>query len=689
MSNIYLLNETNEQIIQPSTVSIKLMSHQKTVVKRMLDVEKEGFIEIDKLQLGGEEITEAKVFTNIAILGDKVGAGKTLDIVTLLSVRPALDLKSYNLGGSRYISIIGNFPYKKCDTNLVLVPHKLILQWKTQFEKSLNLNVLTITTNKQIDNIVVLYDAVYKNWKNEDITYKTEKIELEKIKNVDVILIGDTMFRRFVSACKNILWNRFIIDEADTIKIPRFEPSLHYNFLWLVTGTPANLFHATSKSIMCSILKDINYNILNKLVIKNDDKFIEQSIILPNPKRLCIKCLTPRELNIIRDLIPSSILQMINAGNSDEAIKALNCNVDTDDNIFQVITKNLVDNIGNKKIELEAETKRIYHPSLLIEKERHIASIKNQIEKLEEKYNTIKKNIYELNNDYCPVCLDTFNKPVIVKCCNKFFCFDCLAVSLGELHNNKCPNCRQVINLSDLHIISKEVIDKKENIPNKNKHDLKDKLDVLIDLIHNKPEGSFMVFANYTETFSKIEKKFNEENITYHILKGQATTVKKHIDDFENKKVQVLMLNAQYFGAGMNLQMTTDLVIYHRFNSYMEEQIIGRAQRNGRKGALNVYYLLHDNENNLINDNFNFEDVKNIHYTDWLEEEKNKNIQNLDNNLSINNIPLKENTNDCISVDGKKNKLIDENDNFEKIIMEIEDDTFNINNFNLNDFECI
>ena len=30
---------------------------------------------------------------------------------------------------------------------------------------------------------------------------------------------------------------------------------------------------------------------------------------------------------------------MINAGNSEEAIKALNCNIDTDDNIFQVITK--------------------------------------------------------------------------------------------------------------------------------------------------------------------------------------------------------------------------------------------------------------------------------------------------------------------------------------------------------------
>ena len=51
---------------------------------------------------------------------------------------------------------------------------------------------------------------------------------------------------------------------------------------------------------------------------------------------------------------------MINAGNSDQAIKALNCNVDTNENILQVITKNLMDSIENKKIELEAEKKKHY-----------------------------------------------------------------------------------------------------------------------------------------------------------------------------------------------------------------------------------------------------------------------------------------------------------------------------------------
>jgi SNF2 family DNA or RNA helicase len=213
-----------------------------------------------------------------------------------------------------------------------------------------------------------------------------------------------------------------------------------------------------------------------------------------------------------------------------------------------------------------------------------------------------------------------FINPIITECCKSCFCFDCLAVSLGELKTNKCPNCRKIINQKELHLISSTKVEK---TPTNEKYDLKDKLDVLIDLILNKPDGRFMIFANYNETFSKIELKLKEYETEYHILKGQNSVIKKYIDDFTNKKVRILMLNATYFGAGMNLQMTTDLIMYHRFTNEMEEQIIGRAQRFGRKTQLNVYYLLHENESNNIEDKFKFEDQGLIHYSDFLENDKN------------------------------------------------------------------
>jgi len=623
-----LLTEDDEQINQPPYINIKLMNHQKTIVKRMLDLETDRTIKIPEIELGyyyqAVKYKDVSIKTNVGILGDKVGAGKTLDIISLISMKPKIEFVDKQLITGKYISFSGEKEHTKINTNLVIVPHKLIPQWKSNFEKALNLKVLTITMNKQIDELILKKIVKIKTWNNTEVDKELWYLDVEKLKNINVVLVGDTMYKRLIEYSNYVLWNRCIIDEADTIKLCKLmEECLNFNFLWLITGTPSGLNNCRRGPFYKEIFETSRHFDIKHLIIKNDDEYIESSIVLPDPNMICIRCLTPKELNIVKNFISPSILQMINAGNTDEAIKALNCNVDTNENIFQVITKNIVENIKNKKIEIEAERMMIYNKE---EKDKKISFLENQLIKLETKYEDIKKSIYELNNDYCPVCLDSLTKPVLVSCCNKCFCFDCLAVSMGELHNNKCPHCRQNISSNDLHIISENESEKSKAKAN----ELKDKLDVLIDIIQKKKDGSFLLFANYTETFNKIEKKFIEVGITYHILKGQSSTISKHINEYENKKIQVIMLNAQYFGAGMNLQTTTDLIIYHRFSSEMEEQIIGRAQRYGRKGTLNVYYLLHDNENNSIKANFRFNNITGVNYEDFIEQNKSSIIDKVD-----------------------------------------------------------
>jgi virulence-associated protein VapD len=606
--------------------------------------------------------------TSFGILGDKVGAGKTLMISSLICVNK-LAKEFYKISGSNHYTIKTDPVIPKLNTNLLIVPHKLLPQWVETFSKYVkNVSVYKISYNKDIDKIVkTVVQQTLDHWGKENIR-TFEEIIAEKINSYDVILIGETMYKRFIKTCLNYQWNRVFIDEADSIKLPK-TTYFKFNFLWLITGTPSGLKYKFHNFFESGI--SINSNLYENFIFKNKDEFIEQSIQLPHPKRLKIKCITPRELSIIKNIIPASVLQMINAGNTEEAIKSLNCNVDTNDNILQVVTKNICNNIKKKEIEFNAEYNAVYPDEHQIEHELKLKSIENQIKKLKEKYDDIKKKIYELNDSYCPVCMGEFTCPTITECCKSCFCFDCLAVSLGELKTNKCPNCRQHISQEGLHIISTDsnlLVNNKIN--NNIEHELKDKLDVLIDLIEAKPDGSFMIFANYSETFYKIELKLKELGIKYHILKGQANTVKNYIDDFRDKKVNVLMLNAQYFGAGMNLQMTTDLVIYHRFTKEMEEQIIGRAQRLGRKTPLNVYYLIHDNESNNIENNFAFDDQNDIHYTDWLKNNKLNELQNtidikeeiiIQNNIKINN------SEELIVSKNKKIIVIDNDNNLENL----------------------
>lgn len=606
------LTENNDKIIQPDTIDIDLMEHQKTIVNRMLKIEENATIDIDIDIESNSKKCKLDIKTNVGILGDKVGAGKTLTIVSLLSIKK-LSKEYPKFYGSNHYSMQIYEHYENIDCNLVIVPQKLILQWVDAFKHASNLNIYPIYSNKHISELIKLTADIQikpgdANTESENII----KLNIDKINKFDVILVGNTMIKNLLEYTDKYKWNRIIVDEACTIKIPT-QYRYKFNFLWLISGTPYGIRSRYSAHIIFKIFYEMG-NYIKFFIIRNNTDYVNNSIILPKINRIKINCLTPVEINILKKIIPPSILQMINAGNTEQAIKTLNCNVDTSENIFQIITAKILNNINNKKTELDIEINKIYPLEKIKEQEYNIKILQTAIKRYEEKYEFLRKKMYELNNEYCPICMDKFINPVIVNCCQNCYCFNCLALSMGSLNNNKCPFCRQQISKNDMHVISEDKIDTSNEKIIKNKSDKVDKMDKLLEIIQKKPDGSFIIFANYSDTFTKIENKLNELHISYHILKGQTTSINRYINDFSNKKTQVLMLNAQYFGAGMNLQMTTDLIIFHRFDKFMEEQIIGRAQRLGRTIPLNVYYLLHENEQMNDNLNFKFEDIDENEY---------------------------------------------------------------------------
>ena len=62
---------------------------------------------------------------------------------------------------------------------------------------------------------------------------------------------------------------------------------------------------------------------------------------------------------MIKEFVNEDVMNMINAGNIIEAVSRINCNADTDDNIFKAITSKLEKEIHNKKAELVYQTDRL------------------------------------------------------------------------------------------------------------------------------------------------------------------------------------------------------------------------------------------------------------------------------------------------------------------------------------------
>ena len=197
--------------------------------------------------------------------------------------------------------------------------------------------------------------------------------------------------------------------------------------------------------------------------------------------------------------------------------------------------------------------------------------------------------------------------------------------------NGLCPMCRAPFILKDLHVIVKD--DEKKTKKGKKVEapkELLTKNENLINIINKKSTGKFLIFSCYENTNDSIGRLLKDNGITFAKLSGSCGVVNNTIDKFNKREVKVLLLNAQYYGSGLNLQMASDIIIYHEMNKELETQIIGRAQRIGRTEPLNVYYLLNENEkHNVINPTLDISiydpnDNQFLNFIEWNNNTENK-----------------------------------------------------------------
>ena len=184
--------------------------------------------------------------------------------------------------------------------------------------------------------------------------------------------------------------------------------------------------------------------------------------------------------------------------------------------------------------------------------------------------------------------LENFKKPVLLSCCQNLFCGGCILKWLNQ--KNSCPLCRATINAQENIVY---ITKKNDNKPiKKQKSKLLTKLQVITNLIKNDEKRKFLIFSASAITFTLIRKKLEEEHITFVEIKGQCGTRTHNIQDFKDGKIRVIFLNSTNNGAGINLQEATDIILYHRMSESIENQIIGRANRIGRKYPLLIHHLI-------------------------------------------------------------------------------------------------
>jgi len=227
------------------------------------------------------------------------------------------------------------------------------------------------------------------------------------------------------------------------------------------------------------------------------------------------------------------------------------------------------------------------------------ASIKQfKIQELDltNKIEGIESRIIGVEDKQCPICKINAEGPCITPCCRNVFCLECLTMAITISKEKECPLCRAVIDMKKVNLIVNN--SNKSNNKVKTGEELPNKIDKLIEVIMSNPTKRFMVFSEFDGGISKIKIEMNNANIKYSGIKGSTASIDKKIAAFRNKEFNVLLLNAKFFGAGLNLQFTDEIIIFHRMAKDLEKQVIGRAQRIGRTDPLKITYLCYENEYN-------------------------------------------------------------------------------------------
>ena len=427
------------------------------------------------------------------------------------------------------------------------------------------------------------------------------------------------------------LVSRLIIDEADSIKITSFQ-EISAQFMWFITSNYTTILNPNgivkyanengdtqswyswsngfTRRIVengihtrgflkyeCSAISALPENVKYNLFILNNKDFIKQSFQLESPEIHSILCKDPPILNVLSNIASSNVMEFINAGDIKGAINSMNCQKVENDSLITVVTKDLMDELHNKKIELDAKQNQIFSSDKAKEE-----SLKKTIEKIREieiKIDNLKEKLE--SSSTCPVCYDSIENTALCGICNTRFCVECITmwISSSSHESAKCPFCRGVITNESLIVVS----DGSSKEHQKDKNPLKDKIENLKYIINKrlKEESKILIFSNYDGSFTNIKNLLETNNIPYSRIMGAASRINKTVENFnkdfnEPDAVNVLLLNSQYFGSGLNLQKASDIILFHNMGKDITNQVIGRAQRPGRSSKLNIWRLCYTNE---------------------------------------------------------------------------------------------
>jgi hypothetical protein len=536
-------------VSQPKRLKVSLYPHQLTSIFRMEELERNQKIAVNNLE---------EIKTRIGILSDLTGYGKTLSVLGLIErdnmeVKDGEYLINKNKQGNNLIFTKKVSLYNNISSNLIILNPSLLSQWEQELQKT-DLKYTLVNSKKNIEDLIP--------------------------SNFEVVLCNQSMYSTLISRFRKYCWKRLIIDEPQGLKIQDWN-NFAFHFIWLVTATPYALLIQDKKNNngMYQELFSENENLFSSIIIRNPDAYVKSSFLMPENLHFHYYSYNPIN-RILEGIVSPVLLELISAGNIREAIKFLGGNVQNPESLYLLVK--------NKKLE------KLKEIDLQISVNINLNSESEKLKKLNVRRDIILEQIKNLENklnemlsENCIVCNERLENPLFLACCQNILCGKCILTWMEK--KDSCILCRSKVQKDHLIYIQKS--SDLEPCFTENSNFKYTKPQLIQQIITQNKSGKFIIFSNYDESFETVKRLFDEGNIKYSEIKGGKDSRSKSIHSYKYEDCQVLFLNSKNNASGINLEETTDIILYHSMNDFAQTQILGRANRIGRTNILNVHHL--------------------------------------------------------------------------------------------------
>jgi hypothetical protein len=584
------------------------------------------------------DLEEPQLLTRYGVIGDRVGAGKSLvalslvrdapveqaqltlkegGVARLIGLRRMPAVQEWNWGDLSGVDLYKQmFPVAGARFHskvaLFIVPHNVTQQWEAYIREQTTLKAYMVKKTRDCD-----YE---RNGFYQDVF------------TADLVVVSCTMLRKFTGALSfygqgscftSIVWSRLFIDEADSITLTLRPGDVLSRFTWFITGSWLNMLfpHGVYSHTLQGLPEDLRLligdgsinGVVNRnnvvaqsisdsrdprftaMVLRNSGAWIDVSLLRPTIVHDSVLCRAPANLGVLRDFISPAAMEALHAGDTAGALAALGLKAASKETLVDRVTESLRgDLVQAQKI---LAFKRDIEYSTAAAKVVAIQKAEEKVARIQEQLASLESRVASAASVLCPICYDTPNTATLTPCCRQSFCLACICECIAA--KPACPLCRLPIASPRSLMVIGESTESTGSTGSEYKESMgpPTKGAALLKILSESTEDQrFLVFSAHEASFKGLRELLSARGIRCELLQGSSNRVERLRSQFQDGTVRVLCMNARHVGAGINLEAATHVVLYHRMNVELEKQVIGRAVRFERSAELRVVHLVHEEE---------------------------------------------------------------------------------------------